>query len=144
MNDLSEALVTDWIAWIQLFDFIVKHVSENKHIAADELSCWLKIENKNKKEKHINNFINFQLNIVRILNLKLNKLKDNVFESEYFFKHQQITYYLMSLQKLTDISQLNFEKFYKKTVQYFIQDDHLFCWQSCNVFLCQIVNQSEK
>ena len=38
-NDLSEALVTDWIAWIQLFNFTVKHVSENKHTVVNKLSC---------------------------------------------------------------------------------------------------------
>ena len=80
----------------------------NKHTVADKLSYQLKIENKNEKEKNINDFIDSQLNIVRISNLKLDKLKNEIFESEYFFKHQQITYYLTSLQKSVDISQLNF------------------------------------
>ena len=75
---------------------------------------------------------------------KLNELKNEILKSEYFFEHQQIANYLTSLQKLIDISQLNFWKFCKKTVQYFVQDDHLFCWQNHNVSLCQIVNQSEK
>ena len=48
VNDLLKALVTNWIAWIQLFDFTVKHVFRNKHTAANELFCWLKIENENK------------------------------------------------------------------------------------------------
>ena len=104
VNDLLKVLVMSWIAWIQFFDFTVKHVSENKHTAADELFCWLKIKDENEKEKNINNFINFQLNIIRILNLKLNELKNKLLESEYFFEHQQITYYLMLLQKLIDIS----------------------------------------
>ena len=38
MSDLSEALITCWIVWIQLFDFIMWHVSDIKHKAADELS----------------------------------------------------------------------------------------------------------
>ena len=84
------------------------------------------------------------MNIVRISNLKLNELKNEILESEYSLKYQQITYYLTLLQKSADISQSNFWKFHKKTMQYFIQDDYLFCWQDCNVLLCQIVNQSEK
>ena len=79
-------------------------MSENKHTVTNELSHQLKIENKNEKEKNINNFINSQLNIIRISNLKLDKLKNEVLESEYFFEHQQIANYLTSLQKLTDIS----------------------------------------
>ena len=126
VNDLSEVLVTDWIMWIQLFDFTVKYVLRNKHTAADRLSCWLKIEDEDEKEKNINDFIDFQLNIVRISNSELDELKNEILESEYFFEHQQITYYLISLQKLTDILQSDFQKFHKKTVQYFIQDDHLF------------------
>ena len=50
----------------------------------------------------------------------------------------------MLLQKSADILQSDFQKFHKKTVQYFIQDDHLFHQQDHNVLLHQIVNQSEK
>ena len=119
-------------------------MSENKHTVTDRLSHQSKIEDEDKKEKNINDFINFQLNIVRILNSELNELKNEILELKYFLEHQQITYYLTLLQKLTDISQSDFQKFCKKTVQYFVQDNHLFCQQSCNVLFCQIVNQSEK
>ena len=83
-------------------------MSENKHTVVNKLSHQLKIENKNKKEKNINDFIDSQLNIIRILNLKLNKLKNEILESEYSFEHQQIAYYLTLLQKLADILQSNF------------------------------------
>ena len=71
-------------------------------------------------------------------------MKNEILELKYFLEYQQITYYLMLLQKLIDILQLNFQKFCKKIVQYFVQDDYLFYWQDCNILLCQIVNQSEK
>ena len=83
-------------------------MSENKHTAADRLSCQLKIKDEDKKEKNINDFINSQLNIIRILNSKLNELKSEILESEYSFKHQQIAYYLMLLQKLINILQSDF------------------------------------
>ena len=88
----------------------------NKHTSADELSHQSKIEDENKKKKNINDFIDFQLNIVRISNSKLDELKSEILESEYSLKHQQIAYYLTLLQKLTDISQSDFRKFCKKTV----------------------------
>ena len=83
-------------------------MSENKHTAVNELSCQLKIEDKNKKKKNINDFIDSQLNIVRISNSELNELKNEILESEYFLEHQQITCYLMLLQKLIDILQSDF------------------------------------
>ena len=36
--NLSDSLVTQWIAWIQLFDFTAQHVSDHKNAAADGLS----------------------------------------------------------------------------------------------------------
>ena len=36
--NLSDSLVTQWIAWIQLFDFTAQHVLNHKNAAADELS----------------------------------------------------------------------------------------------------------
>ena len=36
--NLSDFLVTQWIAWIQLFDFTAWHVSDHKNAAADGLS----------------------------------------------------------------------------------------------------------
>ena len=98
----------------------------NKHTVTNRLSCQLKIEDEDEKEKNIDDFIDFQLNIIRISNLKLDELKSEVLKSEYSLKHQQITYYLTLLQKLVDILQSDFWKFHKKTMQYFIQDDHLF------------------
>ena len=78
------------------------------------------------------------------MNSKLDELKNEILESEYSLEHQQIAYYFTLLQKLIDISQSDFQKFCKKTVQYFVQDDHLFHQQDCNILLHQIVNQSEK
>ena len=61
---------------------------KNKHTAADELSHQLKIEDKNEEEKNIDDFIDFQLNIIRISNSELNELKSEILESEYSFKYQ--------------------------------------------------------
>ena len=74
----------------------------------NRLSHQSKVNDEDKKKKDINNFINSQLNIIRISNLKLDELKSEILKSEYSFKHQQIAYYLISLQKLIDILQLNF------------------------------------
>ena len=59
--------------WIQLFDFEVKHVSESRHTAADELSRWLKVERETNDIENINKFIDAELNVVRILILEVEK-----------------------------------------------------------------------
>jgi len=62
-------------------------VLENKHTAADKLSYWSKVDSEDKKKKNINDFINSQLNIIRMLNSKLNELKSEILESEYSLKY---------------------------------------------------------
>jgi len=57
-SNLSEALITYWIVWIQLFNFIVWHISDTKYKAADELSQRLKIKKESEDDEDINNFIN--------------------------------------------------------------------------------------
>jgi len=68
-TNLPRALVTRWIAYIQLFNFIVCHVLGTKHTAVDELSqrpC-TKLDNIDKANKvNINNFINTKLNAFSI------------------------------------------------------------------------------
>jgi len=47
-----------WIAWIQLFNFTVKHVPGNRHTVIDDLSHYLKVKEEDKDKEDINNFIN--------------------------------------------------------------------------------------
>jgi hypothetical protein len=57
-TNLSNALVTRWLVWIRLFDFEVRHVSDIKHIAADDLfrkSSSFNDFKKVAKEKNIDN-----------------------------------------------------------------------------------------
>jgi RNase H-like domain found in reverse transcriptase len=69
-SDLPGALVTRWIAWINLFDFDVKHVPSKKHAIADGLSR-RPGTGKEQDEEDINEFINSELDIVRIAPLTL-------------------------------------------------------------------------
>ena len=117
-----------WIAWIQLFDFTVKHVSENKHTVTDSLSCCLKVEEENENEKNIDDFIDSQFNCVRISISELDDQKNEIFEFRYSLEHQQIVYYLMTLQKSAEVLQSDFKNFRKRAMQYLVQDNHLFHW----------------
>ena len=59
----------------------------NRHIAADGLSHHPKVEGEDENEKNINNFINSQLNCIRISVLKLKKQENRILKSKYFLKY---------------------------------------------------------
>ena len=59
VNDLPNIFIISWIAWIQLFNFTVKHVPGNRYTVTNNLSHHLKIKKEDENEKNINNFINF-------------------------------------------------------------------------------------
>ena len=60
----------------------------NRYTAADRLSCQSKVKDEDKDEKDINEFINLQLNIIRISDMILKELEKEVLETEYTLKHQ--------------------------------------------------------
>ena len=88
--NLSEALVISWLAWIQLFNFIVRYMSGSHHTAADGLSRRPKVEEKNENEEDINDFINSKLNIVKVLISKVEDRIENILESKYNKEYQRI------------------------------------------------------
>ena len=68
-TNLLSALVTRWIAYIRLFDFVVRHVPKNKHTAADGLSRRPRTESDDIDEENkvdIDDFIDAEINAFRI------------------------------------------------------------------------------
>src|SRR5438034_6039650 len=90
-HDLSEALIISWLAWIQLFDFIVRYVPGSCHTATNGLSRRLKVEEENKNKEDINNFINSKLNIIKVLTSKVEDRTENILKPEYSKEYQRIT-----------------------------------------------------
>ena len=75
-TDLPGALVTRWIAWIQLFDFKVRLISGRKHTAEDGLFRRPPTEaNKAEAETEtdIDDFILAELNSLRVLPISLDE-----------------------------------------------------------------------
>ena len=142
-SNLSEALIMCWIVWIQLFDFIMQHVSDTKHKAADELLQKSKIKRKFENDENIDNFINTQLNIVTIFTLTAENSCEEILNAEYSSEHQQIMYYLTILCKFSEITSSNFWEFKKKVFWFLVQKIHLFCWQKRNVLFRCVVNSEQ-
>ena len=77
--DLSEILMTRWLTWICLFDFNVRHVVDKKYTATDKFfQRPRELSNDIDKiyEKNIDDFINDQLNCVRICSVRINENDD--------------------------------------------------------------------
>ena len=98
-TDLSEALVTQWMMWIRLFNFSIKYVSERKHSAVNDFSQ--KSENllSNEEADTVNDFIDLQLNSIQIYSIFIKELEESaVLKNNYSEKSIRITVFLISLQ----------------------------------------------
>ena len=100
-----------------------------KHIATNKLSqrpC-TKLDNINKINKvNINNFINTKLNVFSITLVIAKEANTNLLINKYLKDSQQITRYLITLQKLARINKTKFQSFKHKALQYVIADSNLY------------------
>ena len=85
-----EISIIRWLTWIRLFSFNVWHVLDKRYTATDKLfrrSCEFSNDIDKVHEKNIDNFIDDQLNRVRICSMWVNKNDDEQFlKNEYFEK----------------------------------------------------------
>ena len=68
-TDLPGALVTQWLAWIRLFDFEVKHIPGTKNAVADALSRRPATDDdirEREQEQDIDEWVSMQLSTVRL------------------------------------------------------------------------------
>jgi hypothetical protein len=87
-SDIPEALVIRWLAWIQLFNFEVRHISGKKHTAADGLSrrpATLLEEQEVEEKEDINKFITAQLAVIIIALLKVFRRSTPISMRVYLF-----------------------------------------------------------
>jgi hypothetical protein len=143
-TNLSSALITHWIAWIRLFDFDVRHVSEDKHTAIDDLFKKLSSSVNIAEieiEENINDWIKAQMNCVRVYFITDSK---SSLEVSYSKKSQNIAAYLTILRKSSDMTAKKFNIFKKKVLKYKVQNKHLFRLNSKNVSLRRVIDDSEE
>ena len=67
----------------------------------------------------INEFIDSELNVVKVLTLETEKKLD-VLKSEYSYESQQIMYFLSTLKKLKNISVSDYFRFHKKAMRFLV------------------------
>ncbi len=107
-TNLFDAFVTRWLVWIRLFDFEVRHVFDIKYLVINELFKKSSSFNDFKKvveKKNFDNWMNIQLDCVRVFFVSIAKKKFSlILIFEYFEKSQKIVVYLFTLQNFFKIS----------------------------------------
>ena len=143
-TELPGALVTRWIAWIQLFDFEVRHIPGRKHSAADGLSRRLPTTSdlaEAEAEEDIDDFILAELNSLRVSLISLDELTlflaDNYSDDSW-----KIATYLTTLRRPPEMNTREFNAFKKKAVKFKVQDNHLFHQNSRNVSMRQVFDDA--
>ena len=98
-----------------MFDFDIRYVLDKRHIAADEFFrkfCEFSNDIDKVHEENIDDFIDDQLNCVRVYSMRVNKNDDEQFlKNEYFKKFQRIVHYLITLVRSNHLDQKKFCKF---------------------------------
>ena len=88
--NLPKVLIIRWLIWIKLFDFDVKHVFDKKYTIANNFSR--RFQNflndiDEIHEENIDDFINEQLNCVRVCFVNVNEIKKKLsLKTSYFEK----------------------------------------------------------
>ena len=145
--DLFKVLMTRWLIWIYLFDFDVRHVFDKRYTATDEFSR-RSYESSNDidevHEKNIDNFIDDQLNCMRIYSVQVNE-NDNkqLLKNEYSEKFQKITHYLITLARSNHLNRKEFRKFKNWVLQFLVRNKYLFKRVNKNVLLRKIIDKTE-
>ena len=145
-TDLPGALITRWIAWIRLFDFDVKHIAGKKHTAADGLSRRPATQDdveEAAKEPDIEDFIEAELNSVRIAPISVDVENPLEEDGNYSPKSIQIATYLITLRNPAGMSRKKLKAFKSEAMRYKVQDKHLFRRNSRNVPLRRVVDSPE-
>jgi hypothetical protein len=147
-TNLFDAFVTRWLVWIRFFDFEIRHVSDIKHIAADDLFKKSLSSNDLKKivkKKNIDDWIDAQLNCVRVFFVSIvEKEFSFILISEYSEKSQKIVVYLFTLRKSSEMTLKEFNKFKKKVLRFKLQKNQFFRRNSKNVFMKRVIDDFEK
>ena len=101
-------------------------------------------DNENETiEKNIDDFIDDQLNCVRVCFVRALKESKFVLNDDYSKKSISIAIYLTSMQKFLDMNQKQFRKFKLNIFHFMIRDKQLFRRVNKNMSFRQIIDSDE-
>ena len=125
----------------------MKHVFDKKHTVANDFFRRFRgflNDIDEIHEKNIDDFINEQLNCVRVCLVSVNEVKKKLsLKRSYSEKSQRIARYLIILTWFSEMNRKIFRKFKSWALQFLIRDKQLFKRANKNVFLKRIVDEIE-
>jgi hypothetical protein len=135
-TDIPNAIITRWIAYIQLFDFQVRHVPGKKHGAPDALSR--RGHQDQDKARDITGEIEDIID-ARFYNASLSSLRGmravsypaglssgRILDESYSASSESIAQYLCTLRRPDEISGEHFRHFRKRAMRFLVKDGLLF------------------
>ena len=144
-TDVPGAVVNQWLAWIRMFDFDVRHVPGKKHTAADSLSRkpWVPSDDLDTDPEDLDDFIDATLCCVTVQatgtidsSLNLSTLDPG---PGYTKEHQDIARYLTTLKRPAGLSTTEFRQFKNSALKYIVQDGYLFRRGGKNIPMRKVV-----
>ena len=149
-TDLPGALVTSWLAWIQLFDFSIKHVPGTKHLAADALSRRPATDQELEAQRHnpdIDDFVQASIGNIQArvspIDVDQDVTPPRILHESYSDESEQLALYLSTLQRPRGISKHQFNTLKRRAKSFVIEGDLLFRRASKNVPLRRVVDDTE-
>ena len=124
-NDLPNAMMTRWLAYIRLFDFDVAHVPGNKNGAADGLSRRGRAPEDESDEDPDDYFesrlysVSAEPSLMQLIRVYLN-------EGEYDGDDLILGHYLETLRRPDGMTDAQYQQFRKKSRNFFVRDGLLF------------------
>ena len=143
-SDLPGALMTRWLAWIQLWDFEVRHIPGQKNGAADGLSRRPPDpgELRDEPDEDIEDFIDAEIGSIQVAPLEMSE--DLPLEDSYSEDSQRIARYLTTLLRPVELSAREFWRFKRRALRHLVRGRHLFRRASKNVPLRRVVDGADE
>jgi len=128
-NDLPNAMMTRWLAYIRLFDFHVKHIPGNKNGAADALSRrGAGPADPPEDENDADDYFDAKLYSMRASygNAPAHTARIYLHEAEYDGDDLVLERYLETLRRPNDMTDEEFEQLRKKSRSFLVRDRYLY------------------
>ena len=129
-NDLPNAMMTRWLAYIRLFDFDTKHIPGAKNGAADALSRRGEAEGEDLREEGVDEFFEAKMYSVnaewgkRDVNVEISRVYLN--EEEYVDEDLILGKFLVTLERPGGLTDAEYQKLRRKSKSFFIRDGYLY------------------
>jgi RNase H-like domain found in reverse transcriptase/Integrase zinc binding domain/Reverse transcriptase (RNA-dependent DNA polymerase) len=147
-NDLPNAMMTRWLAYIRLFDFDTKHVPGHKNGAADALSRRGNSEEDGSSEDEVDEFFEARMYETRLErrsqfgdSLERSQFGDEGWcrsgarggpervyldEAEYMGEDLMLGKYLVSLRRPDGLTDSEYQQLRRKSKSFFVRDGYLY------------------